>query len=109
MTDITNIGRSAGGLKSLDPTSSARKEEDKDRSKDVPTGVRLVNENDGYSVDISPGSQGLGRSESYANVRSSDDARELAERLKNQIFSGSAEASMAQANIGPHSVLTFLK
>ena len=109
MTDITNIGRSAAGLKSLDASSPTRREEEKDRSKDVPTGVRLVNETDGYSVDISPGSQGLGRSESYANVRSSDEAREMAERLKNQIFSGSAEATMAQANIGPHSVLTFLK
>jgi len=109
MSDINNIGRTTTGIKALESQSTQRKDEEKNNPKEVPTGVRLVNEKDGYTVDISPGSQSLGRSERDDQIRNSDDARDLAADLKNQIFLQRSEASMAQVNIGPHSVLTFLK
>ncbi|MCC5927602.1 MAG: hypothetical protein JJU41_13710 [Bacteroidetes bacterium] len=109
MSDINNIGRTPAGIKALESQSTQRKEEEKGTSKEVLSGVRLVNEREGYSVDISAGSQGLGRSERSESITNSDDARELAANLKSQIFAQSDTASMAQANIGPHSVLSFLK
>jgi|GEM_PF-6439355 len=109
MADISNVGQSGAVVKALESQTTQRKTEEKSSGNDTPTGVNLTNEKDGYRVDISAGSQNLGRADQSGALQNSDDAREMASRLREQIFQQAEQSAMAQANIGPQSVLTFLK